>query len=166
MMARHVARLAGLLLLTSALAAPATAASPECPRWREAFAGMPTSMITIQAGPRALALSAKAADTPERQAGGFQCATPNEIQRHLILFDFGHEIATQFHMNNVPAALDIAFVKADGRIFSILRMEPSPTKLYGPMGRFRYAIEARAGFFESQGIRQGEARLVLPQAGP
>ena len=67
-------------------------------------------------------------------------------------------------MNNVPAALDIAFVKADGRIFSILKMEPSPTNLCGPMGPFRYAIEARAGFFESQGIRQGEARLVLPPA--
>jgi len=30
------------------------------------------------------------------------------------------------------------------------------------MGDFRYALEARKGFYESQGIRQGEARLVLP----
>ncbi len=67
-------------------------------------------------------------------------------------------------MKNVPAALDIAFVKADGRIFSILRMDPSPTRLYGPLGPFRYAIEARAGFYDSQGIRQGEARLVLPDS--
>ena len=164
-MIRHrVARLASLVLLAVALTAQTAAPSPECPRWREAFAGMPTRMLTIQVGARTLALRAKMADTAERQAGGFQCATPEEIQRHLILFDFGQEIASQFHMNNVPAALDIAFVKADGRVFSILRMEPSPTKLYGPMGSFRYAIEARAGFFESQGIRQGEARLVLPQA--
>ena len=42
-------------------------------------------------------------------------------------------------------------------------MDPSPTELYGPMGHFRYALEARAGFFESQGIRQGEARLVVPR---
>ena len=161
MMHGRVARLAWLVLLASTLTAHAAATSPECPRWREAFAGMPTKMVTIQVGARTLALRAKTADTSERQAGGFQCATPEEIQRHLILFDFGQEIATQFHMNNVPAALDIAFVKADGRIFSILKMEPSPTNLYGPMGPFRYAIEARAGFFESQGIRQGEARLVL-----
>ncbi len=106
----------------------------------------------------------KAADNSERQAGGFQCATHEEIQRNLILFDFGNEIITQFHMKNVPAALDIAFVKADGRIFSILRMDPSPTRLYGPLGPFRYAIEARAGFYDSQGIRQGEARLVLPDS--
>ena len=164
MIHRRVARLAWLVLLASTLAAQAAATSPECPRWREAFAGMPTKMVTVQVGMRTLALRVKAADTSERQAGGFQCATPEEIQRHLILFDFGQEIATQFHMNNVPAALDIAFIKADGRIFAILKMEPSPTNLYGPMGPFRYAIEARAGFFESQGIRQGEARLVVPPA--
>jgi len=163
---RRAARLAGPLLvaLALALAAPVAATSPECPRWRGAFSGMPTKMITIQAGARSLALRVKSADTPERHAAGFQCATPEEIQRHLILFDFGREVATQFHMNNVPAALDIAFVKGDGHIFAILRMEPSPTNLYGPMGPFRYAIEARAGFFESQGIRQGEARMAVPEA--
>ena len=134
------------------------------PRWREAFAGMPVRMVSVQAGSRSVALRVKSADTGERQAGGFQCATPEEIKRHLILFDFGREIVTQFHMQNVPAALDIAFVKEDGRIFAILKMDPSPTELYGPLGSFRYAVEAHAGFFASQGIRQGEARLVLPPA--
>jgi hypothetical protein len=122
-------------------------------------------MVTVQMGSRTIALRVKSADNSERQAGGFQCATPEEIQRHLILFDFGQEILTQFHMQNVPAPLDIAFAKADGRIFSILRMDPSATKLYGPMGPFRYAIEAHAGFFERQGVRQGEAQLIVPAAG-
>ena len=155
---------AALALLVTLLAAGAEAQDPDCPRWRDAFTGMPFKMVTIQAGAKTLAVRVKAADNSERQAGGFQCATAEEIQRHLILFDFGDEIITQFHMKNVPAALDIAFVKADGRIFSILRMDPSPTTLYGPMGSFRYALEAHAGFFERQGIRQGEARLVLPDA--
>ena len=164
MIHRRVARLVWLVLLASVLTAQPAATGPECPRWREAFAGMPTKMVTVQVGMRTLALRVKAADTSERQAGGFQCATPEEIHRHLILFDFGQEIATQFHMNNVPAALDIAFIKGDGRIFSILRMEPSATALYGPMGDFRFALEARKGFFEGLGVRQGGARLVLPPA--
>ena len=163
MIHRRVAALAVLVVLVPLLAG-AEAQAPDCPRWREAFAGMPFKMLTIQAGNKTLALRVKAADTSERQAGGFQCATPAEIQRHLILFDFGEEILTQFHMQNVAAPLDIAFIKADGRIFSILRMAPSPTQLYGPMGPFRYAIEARAGFYESQGIRQGDARVVFPPA--
>jgi len=159
---RRVARLASLTLALSVLAGGAGAENPECPRWREAFAGMPIKMVTVQAGMRTLAWRVKSADNSEQQAGGFQCATAEEIQRNLILFDFGQEVMTQFHMQNVPAALDIAFAKADGRIFSILRMDPSPKNLYGPMGAFRYAIEARAGFFESQGIHQGEARMAVP----
>jgi uncharacterized membrane protein (UPF0127 family) len=159
---RPLRSLALLALLGALLTAGAKAQDPECPRWRDAFGSMPVKMLTIQAGAKTLAVRVKAADNPERQAGGFQCATPAEIQRNLILFDFREEIVTQFHMKNVPAPLDIAFIKADGRIFSILRMEPSPTQLYGPMGPFRYALEARAGFYDSQGIRQGEARLVVP----
>jgi uncharacterized protein len=174
MIRSRVAVLATLLLVPAVAAAIAqhpalssaqsSAQSSECPRWREAFAAMPIRMVSVQAGSRSIALRVKAADTGERQAGGFQCATPEEIKRHLILFDFGREIVTQFHMQNVPAALDIAFVKEDGRIFAILKMDPSPTELYGPLGPFRYAVEAHAGFFASQGIRQGEARLVLSPA--
>ena len=161
---RRLTILASAALLLATLAGSATAQSGECPRWREAFASMPMRMLTIQMGSKTFAIRVKLADTGERQAGGFQCATREDIQRELILFDFGQEITTQFHMQNVPAALDIAFIKGDGRIFSILRMDPSPTTLYGPMGSFRYALEARAGFFEGQGIRQGEARLMTPQA--
>jgi uncharacterized membrane protein (UPF0127 family) len=165
MIHRRLGSVAALALLVAALlAAGAEAQDPDCPRWRDAFAAMPFKMLTIQAGGKTMAVRVKAADNSERQAGGFQCATPEEIQRNLILFDFGDVIVTQFHMKNVPAALDIAFIKADGRIFSILRMDPSPTKLYGPMGTFRFALEARAGFYDSQGIRQGEARVVLPDA--
>ena len=164
MISRAFASLATLALIGALLTGGADAQDPECPRWREAFTSMPLKMLTIQAGAKTLAIRVKAADTPDRQAGGFQCATPEEIQRNLILFDFGDEIVTQFHMRNVPAPLDIAFVKADGRIFSILRMESNPTQLYGPMGPFRYALEARAGFYASQGIRQGEARLVVPDS--
>ncbi|MCI0545713.1 MAG: DUF192 domain-containing protein [Candidatus Rokubacteria bacterium] len=151
-------------LVLVAFVAGAAAQDAGCPRWRKAFAAMPVRMISVEQGPRTVMLRVKTAETSEQHAGGFQCATPEEIQRYLILFDFGGETHTQFHMQNVPAALDIAFIKADGRIFAILRMDPSPTALYGPMGPFRWALEARAGFFESQGIRQGRARLVPPPA--
>ncbi len=153
------------LAAVAALAPPTArglAQDPGCARFREAFAGMPSQVVTVEAGSKKIGLRVRVADTGDQQAAGFQCATVKEIDGNLILFDFGREIHTQFHMKNVPAALDIAFVKADGKIFSILVMEPSPTALYGPLGEFRYALEARKGFYASQGIRQGEARLVVP----
>lgn len=121
---------------------------------------MPVRRVAIETEGRAITLEVKLADTPERQAAGFQCATPAEIQQHFILFDFAGEILTQFHMQNVPAPLDIAFIKADGRVFSIIRMEPNPAALYGPLGAFRYALEARAGFFAAHGVAPGAARLL------
>jgi uncharacterized membrane protein (UPF0127 family) len=158
---------ARLALVTAAvllLVAGVEAQDSECKRWRAAFVAMPVRMVTVQMGGRTMALRVKVAETAEQTAAGFQCSTAEEIQKSLILFDFGREIYTQFHMNNVPAALDIAFVKDDGKVFAILRMDPSPTALYGPLGNFRYALEARAGFYESQAIRQGEARLLVPAA--
>jgi uncharacterized membrane protein (UPF0127 family) len=139
----------------------ASAQDAQCPRWRAAFASMPVRGASIDGGTRVLPIRVRVADSSEQKAAGFQCATPREIQDHLILFDFGREILTQFHMQNVTAPLDIAFAKSDGRIFAILRMEPSPAALYGPLGPFQYALEARAGFFAFQGIRPGEARLVI-----
>ena len=165
--ARHVPwgrgpSLTALVLLCALAPAQAADQPAECKRWREAFAAMPVRMVTVQAGAKSMAIRVKVAETPEQAAAGFQCATPEEIGKTLILFDFGREIYSQFHMNNVPTALDIAFIKGDGSIFSILKMDPSPTALYGPMGNFRFALEARAGFYESQGIKQGEARLTVP----
>jgi zinc transport system permease protein len=158
------ARLAAITLLCLSVAGGASAQDGECKRWRAAFAAMPIRMVTLQMGAKTVAVRVKVAETSEQTAAGFQCSTPQEIQQTLILFDFGREIYSQFHMQNVPAALDIAFVKADGNIFSILKMDPSPTALYGPMGTFRFALEARAGFYESLGVRQGEARLLVPAA--
>lgn len=156
---RAVAVASALLVLGPAALAPAAAA--DCASYRAAFAAMPSTPLTLStpAGPRVLTV--RVADTPERQAAGFQCATPPEIERTLILFDFGEEIHTRFHMENVPRPLDIAFAKADGRIFSVQRMAPGPGALYGPLGPFRYALEARAGFFAEHGVRAGEARLVI-----
>ena len=66
------------------------------------------------------------------------------------------------HMWNVQAPLDIAFAKADGRIVSILRMEPGARTAHGPMAWFRYAIEARGGYFKERGIAVGHVvRLEL-----
>jgi uncharacterized membrane protein (UPF0127 family) len=123
---------------------------------------MPTRTLVIQVSAnRRIEVPAKLAATDETCWAGFQCATAEEISRStVIFFDFGQEMAEAFHMRNVPAPLDIAFAKESGRIFSILRMDPSPTREYGPMGSFRYAIEAQTGFFKDKGILTGHSLFL------
>ena len=119
---------------------------------------MPVRMVTVQVGAKTLALRVKAADTPERQAGGLSVRDARRrSSRNLILFDFGDEILTQFHMKNVPAALDIAFVKADGRIFSILRMDPSPTAALRAHGPFRLRPRGPRGLLREPGHPPGRS---------
>ncbi len=126
---------------------------------------MPTATLVIAtAHGRLLRTTAKLADTDEARLAGFQCATPDEIRTTVIVFNFPREILGAFHMQNVPAPLDIAFVKASGVIFSILRMDPSPTETYGPLGAYRYAIEARAGFFKAHGVSQGNYVVAVDAA--
>lgn len=155
--------LAGAIAVT-AIVATSQVSAQDCLRWRTAFASMRSGTVTIVSGDQNVRLPVKVADDDQRRAAGFQCARRDEIEHTKILFDFGSEIMTSFHMQNVVAPLDIAFAKADGRIFSIQRMTPSPTALYQPMGAFRYALETHAGFFERGGIRAGRARLVIGRA--
>src|SRR4029450_6711378 len=76
----------------------AEAQDAHCKRYRELFAAMPVQMITLESGGRTVAMRVRVAATSEQQGAGFQCATPQEIERNLILFGLGREIATQLHM--------------------------------------------------------------------
>ena len=77
MIHRRVARLAWLVLLASVLTAQPAATSPECPRWREAFAGMPTKMVTVQVGARTLALRVEGSRTrPSARRAAFSARRP------------------------------------------------------------------------------------------
>jgi uncharacterized membrane protein (UPF0127 family) len=107
-----------------------------------------------------LELEVKVADEPDERAAGFQNISRSIIEKTLIIFVFPSEIGGLFHMRNVEASLDIAFVKANGTIIEIIRMDPDPNRLYGPNESFKYAIEAPAGFFEEKRITPGKSKLL------
>ena len=106
-----------------------------------------------------LELEVKVADEPDERMSGFQFVSKNIIERSLILFVFPEEIHTFFHMRNVETSLDIAFFRADGTVVDIMRMDPGEN-LYGPTESFKYALEAKAGFFEQKGIGRNSRLLV------
>jgi uncharacterized membrane protein (UPF0127 family) len=106
-----------------------------------------------------LELKVKVADEPDERAAGFQYISRSVIERSLILFVFPQETHVLFHMRNVEASLDIAFFRADGTVVDILRMEPD-NRLYGPAEAFKYALEARAGFFNEKGIGRNSRLFV------
>lgn len=108
-----------------------------------------------------LELEVKIADEPDEQAAGFQYIAREIIEKTVILFVFPLENNGKFHMQNVEASLDIAFIKTNGTIIDILRMDPNPIQLYGTSESFKYVIEARAGFFQDMKISAGKSKLIV-----
>jgi uncharacterized protein len=111
-------------------------------------------------------VEARVALSSEEQQAGFQYISPDIIKKSLILFVFPVELVTRFHMRNVEAPLDIAFIDGEGAILEIQEMQPDRgggpgLHTYGPNQPFRYALEAPAGFFKDHHISAEKGRMLL-----
>ncbi len=107
------------------------------------------------------------ADDNQERAAGFQHICADTITDTAILFRFPREMYTAFHMRNVHAPLDIAFMNSNGVVVDVLRMETyvnSPVftrqPTYQPHAPFRYALETAAGRMETLGIVPGTRMLL------
>lgn len=107
------------------------------------------------------------ADDDRERAAGFQHICADTITDTAILFRFPKETFTAFHMRNVYAPLDIAFMNSNGVVVDVLRMEVyvnSPVfrrqPTYQPHAPFKYALETAAGRMEELGIAPGTRMLL------
>ena len=101
-------------------------------------------------------LQVKVADESNEQAAGFQHICPQTIESTAILFVFEEPKSPLFHMRNVHASLDIAFIDAEGRVGDVqLMLEEFTTgksKLYPSGVSAKYALEVRQGYFSEHNI--------------
>ena len=68
-----------------------------------------------------------------------------------------------FWMRDTIIALDIAYVRADGRIVTIRTMAPRDERPYNSKAPYRYALEVNANVFSRLGIREGH-RVEIPKS--
>jgi uncharacterized membrane protein (UPF0127 family) len=111
------------------------------------------------------------ADENLERSAGFQDICPDVISRTLILFIFPNEFIPSFHMRNVHAPLDIAFLDATGLVVDIQTMDTyvlgaRNNPLYSPSTRSKAALEADVGFFEQQGVEVDVSRIIFPGSSP
>jgi len=102
-------------------------------------------------------MPARLADTNSTRAAGFQRICEATIEAMPILFEFEREGIPSFHMNNVVAPIDIAFIDKRGRIESIQSMKPYSLievkkALYRPKRPVLYALEVHKGFYRQHGL--------------
>lgn len=100
-------------------------------------------------------LTVKDASHFEGKQSGFTGVEP-EVVGSTVLF-----VATQFSatseiiVSELEAPIDIAFFTDTGEFMEISRFVAGVESRYRPEGRYRYILEARAGFLEEFGIGPG-----------
>lgn len=137
----------------------------ECQNYPAALKSMPKGEDSIikEDGSR-IDLNFLIAETVTLRAAGFQHVCPETILKENILFIFQSEFVSAFHMRNVYAPLDIAFIDKRGVIIDIQTMFPYSIvsiekPRYKPKSAAMYALETREGYFAEFGIKVG-ARLA------
>lgn len=108
-------------------------------------------------GDETVELTAFIADTPSLRRQGLQ-GWPRLPDRTGMLFVYDQDTQGGFWMKDTAIALSIAFADADGRIHTILDMQPcaeDPCPSYSPEAPYRYALEVPEGFFDELDIGAG-----------
>lgn len=124
---------------------------------------LPTGRVTIAAsGGEAVVVEAEIADGNRERFRGLM-ARERLREGEGMLFVFGDERPRNFTMRNTLVPLSIAYISAEGRIVSIVDMEPLTAGPYPSGEPARYALEVPQGFFTERGVEVGDA-VELPGA--
>ena len=78
-----------------------------------------------------------------------------------MLFIFDEVGQKSFHMKDTKISLDIAFIKEDGIIESIKELDPYTLKPVYSDGDVLCALEVNRGWFEENGVSEGDQILTL-----
>lgn len=130
----------------------------ECQEDNEALRSMPLIDVTFtRKDGSTFDVESRLANNNKTRSAGFQYVCKQTIAEKPILFVFDQARTPSFHMNNVVAGIDIAFIRPDSSIDSIQKMHPYvliqiDKPLYSPNGDVIAAFEAYPNFFEVYNI--------------
>lgn len=106
-------------------------------------------------GSVAASLAVEIAESPEARARGLMGRVLTDYMAGM-LFIFESVQPQTFWMRNTPSSLDMMFVDAGGKVINTAAYTtPMSDQLYSSAGPAKYVVEAKAGFADRFGIRQG-----------
>lgn len=146
------------LVLSLFLTACASAQNKSCQTTNAALEAMPAVQVTLtRADGSTYQVTAKLANNNFTRAAGFQNVCASTMRETPILFTFETEVVPSFHMHNVLAPIDIAFIRKNAEIDVIHAMEPYSLialekPLYSPNGPIVSALETHKGFYAEHNI--------------
>jgi uncharacterized membrane protein (UPF0127 family) len=133
-------------------------AEPACETSNSALESMPDAIVVIDyADGETKEFFVKLANNSSTRAAGFQRVCKSTISAKPILFVFEQAVRPSFHMNNVVAGIDIAFIDSEGKLDSIHQMSPyvlgsNNRPRYQSAGLIESALETYPGFFAEHSV--------------
>ena len=120
------------------------------------FASSPPSSISVEliAGDKVIdAWVVFAQEELEQGLSGVLWLGENEG----MIFVLPKKTQTKFHMKGVTIPLSIAYLNWRGKILKIEDMDPKiPKRIYEAPDETRYALEVNQGWFERNGLKEGD----------
>ena len=123
-----------------------------CPGGQQAMRSADARLVDVKIG--RWTVKAEVADTPELRQKGLQLRPALE-GGYGMLFVFDEPQVPSFWMKDTIVALSIAFIREDGTIVHVARMEPKDLTSISPEEPVKYALEVRQGWFEDRQIGPG-----------
>jgi uncharacterized membrane protein (UPF0127 family) len=127
---------------------------------REAARGLRTVTIATSGGEK-VEVRVEVAESSLAQTIGLRWRR-NLPEDRGMLFVYDEEREMEFTMQDTVIPLSIAFIDAEGRIVTILDMEPLEKGPYLPGEPAQYALEVNQGFYDECGVEVGD-RAELPE---
>ena len=121
----------------------------------------PRAVITTAAGERSFRI--EIVETDELRARGLMGRERIDEDAGMA-FLWSEDTDSAFHMRDTLIPLTVAFFAADGRILATIDMVPCTADhcpRYDPGGRYRGALEVKAGALERAGVRQGDRLRIV-----
>ncbi len=140
------------------LSACASAQMQKCETTNAALKAMPSvEVVLTRKDGSELLLNAKLADNNYTRAAGFQRVCESTMRETPILFTFERELVPSFHMNNVVAPIDIAFIRKNNEIDIIHAMQVYSVvtlnkPVYSATTPIVAALETHQGFYTENNI--------------
>ena len=120
--------------------------------------GTPKAILTIESEEDVASLEVEIADDERERARGLMGRTELAEDAGMV-FLFDEPNRGGFWMKDTLIPLSIAYWDEEGRIVSIIDMEPcpeDPCPLYDPGRAYVGAVEANVGWFREHGVEVGD----------
>lgn len=127
----------------------------------DAVRALPEETMRIEtAAGEEVELTVKDASLFEGKFSGFNGVDADVVNTTVLFVSTAFSATSLITVQDLKAPIEMAFFTDDGDFMEMRSFPEGASEEFAPEGRYKYLIEARAGFFEEHGIGEGSSLML------